>query len=94
MSGKMLGVTCQTLSSLVNAKAFGSVPRAWLGMQLDLDLYKSRDLKQKIRVKAFPFRGQDRTKNFKAESAISPFHPVCLSPPVLLFSRKAASRRK
>lgn len=61
---KALGVARQTLSRLVNAKAsvsvemayrlskaFGSTPRAWLGMQLAFDLARSRELEKKIRVK-------------------------------------------
>ena len=57
---KMLGVTRQTLSSLVNAKAsvsvemarrlsraFGSTPRTWLGMQSAFDLAQSRKPERK-----------------------------------------------
>ena len=52
---KALGVTRQTLNNLVNgksgvspemairlAKAFGSSPETWLGMQLDYDLAQAR----------------------------------------------------
>ena len=61
---KILSVTRQTLSNLVNAKtsvsiemayrlskAFGSTPRTWLGMQLTFDLAQSLELEQKIKVK-------------------------------------------
>ena len=61
---KILGVTRQTLSNLVNgkaslsiemayrlSKAFGSTPRTWLGMQLAFDLTQSHWLEQKIKVK-------------------------------------------
>ena len=61
---KQLGVGRQALSNLVNeraavsiemayrlAKAFGSTPETWLGMQLAHDLARSRDLERKIKVK-------------------------------------------
>ena len=57
---KMLGVTRQTLSNLVNAKAsvsvemarrlsrtFGSTPGTWLGMQSAFDLARSRKPERK-----------------------------------------------
>ena len=68
---KILGVTRQTLSNLVNAKtsvsiemayrlskAFGSTPRTWLGMQLAFDLAQSLELEQKIKVKRVPMGRQ------------------------------------
>ena len=61
---KVLGVARQTLSNLVNAKAsvsvkmayrlskaFGSTPRAWLGMQQAFDLAQSRELERRIKAK-------------------------------------------
>ena len=61
---KRLGVGRQTLSNLVNekafvsvemayrlAKGFGSTAETWLGMQLAFDLAQSRDLERKIKVK-------------------------------------------
>lgn len=61
---KRLGVGRQALSNLVNeraavsvemayrlAKAFGSTPETWLGMQMAHDLARSRDLERKIKVK-------------------------------------------
>lgn len=60
---KRLGVGRQALTNLVNekaavsiemayrlAKAFGSTPETWLGMQLAYDLAQSRDLEHKIKV--------------------------------------------
>ena len=60
---KRLGVGRQTLSNLVNekasvsiemayrlSKAFGSTPETWLGMQLALDLSRSRHLERTIEV--------------------------------------------
>ena len=54
-AAKVLGVTRQALNNLVNgksgispemairlAKAFGSSPETWLGMQLDYDLARAR----------------------------------------------------
>lgn len=68
---KILGVTRQTLSNLVNgkisvsiemacrlSKAFGSTPRTWLGMQLAFDLDQSRGLEQKINVKRITAKRQ------------------------------------
>jgi addiction module HigA family antidote len=61
-----LGVTRQTLSELVNekagisvemairlAKAFGSSPEAWLGMQMAYDLWQARDRARSIAVRRF-----------------------------------------
>jgi addiction module HigA family antidote len=61
-----LGVTRQALSELVNektgisvemairlAKAFGSSPEAWLGMQMAYDLWQARDRAQSIEVRRF-----------------------------------------
>ncbi len=61
---KRLGIGRQTLSNLVNekasvsiemahrlAKAFGSTPETWLGMQLAFDLVRSKDLERTIKVK-------------------------------------------
>jgi addiction module HigA family antidote len=60
---KRLGVGRQALSNLVNekasvsiemayrlSKAFGSTPETWLGMQLALDLARSRELEHTIKV--------------------------------------------
>ncbi len=61
-----LGVTCQTLSDLVNenagvsvemairlSKAFGSTPETWLGMQMAYELWQARDRADEIKVKKF-----------------------------------------
>jgi addiction module HigA family antidote len=61
-----LGVTRQALSELVNektgislemairlAKAFGSSPETWLGMQMAYDLWQSRDRARTIEVRRF-----------------------------------------
>ncbi len=61
---KALGVTRQALNNIVNgksgispemairlAKAFGSSPETWLGMQLDYDLAQARLRARDIRVK-------------------------------------------
>ena len=61
-----LGVTRQTLSELVNertgvsvdmairlAKAFGSTPETWLGMQMAYDLWQARDRAARIAVERF-----------------------------------------
>jgi antitoxin HigA-1 len=61
-----LGVTRQALSELVNektgisvemairlAKAFGSSPEAWLGLQMAYDLWQARDRARSIEVRRF-----------------------------------------
>jgi len=61
---KVLGVTRQALNNLVNgkagispemavrlAKAFGSSPETWLGMQTDYDLAQVRKRESKIKVR-------------------------------------------
>jgi addiction module HigA family antidote len=61
-----LGVTRQALSDLVNekagisvemairlAKAFGSSPETWLGMQMAYDLWQARDRVRSIEVRRF-----------------------------------------
>ncbi len=61
-----LGVTRQALSELVNertgisidmairlAKAFGSEPETWLGMQTAHDLWKARNRQNEITVERF-----------------------------------------
>jgi addiction module HigA family antidote len=61
-----LGVTRQALSELVNekagisalmairlAKAFGSSPETWLGMQMAHDLWQARDRARTIEVRRF-----------------------------------------
>ena len=61
-----LGVTRQALSELLNgktgistemavrlAKAFGSTPETWLGMQQAYDLWKIRDHADRITVEKF-----------------------------------------
>ena len=61
-----LGVTRQALSELVNekagisalmairlAKAFGSSPETWLGMQMAYDLWQARDRARSIEVSRF-----------------------------------------
>jgi antitoxin HigA-1 len=61
-----LGVTRQALSDLVNekagisalmairlAKAFGSSPETWLGMQMAYDLWQARDRARSIEVGRF-----------------------------------------
>jgi addiction module HigA family antidote len=61
-----LGVTRQALSDLVNekagisvemairlAKAFGSSPETWLGMQMAYDLWQARDRVHSIEVRRF-----------------------------------------
>ncbi len=61
---KILGVTRQTLSNVINGKsgisaemairltkAFGSTPEAWLGMQLAYDLAQARKNESKIKVR-------------------------------------------
>ena len=63
-AAKALGVTRQTLNNLLNgksgispemavrlAKAFGSSPETWLGVQLDYDLAQVRRRKGEINVK-------------------------------------------
>ena len=65
-----LGVTRQTLSSLVNGKAdlsvemalrlsraFGSSPETWLGLQTANDLWKIRERNKEIRVERFALPG-------------------------------------
>jgi len=62
-AAKVLGVTRQALNNIVNgksgispemairlAKAFGSSPETWLGMQLDYDLARARLHEAGIRV--------------------------------------------
>ncbi len=61
---KILGVTRQTLNNLVNckagispemairlAKAFGSSPQTWMGMQADYDLAQALKREKQIRVR-------------------------------------------
>ena len=61
---KVLGVTRQSLSNLINgktgispemairlSKAFGSTPETWLGMQLAYDLAQARKNEAGIKVK-------------------------------------------
>ena len=63
-AAETLGVTRQELSALVNenvavsvdmsirlAKAFGSTPETWLGMQMAHDLLQARDRADQIKVK-------------------------------------------
>ena len=63
-AAKILGVTRQALNSIVNgksgispemsirlAKAFGSTPETWLGMQLAYDLAAVRKNESKIKVR-------------------------------------------
>jgi addiction module HigA family antidote len=65
-AAKGLGVTRQALSDLVNekagisvdmairlAKAFGSSPETWLGMQTAHDLWQARDRAAAIEVRRF-----------------------------------------
>ena len=65
---KVLGVTRQTLNNLVNgnsgispemairlSKAFGSSAETWLRLQMDYDLARARQGKDKIRVKRVPW---------------------------------------
>ena len=65
-AAEALGVTRQALSELVNenvavsvdmairlAKAFGSTPETWLGMQMAYDLWQARGLADQIKVKRF-----------------------------------------
>ena len=65
-----LGVTRQALSELVNertgisidmairlAKAFGSEPETWLGMQTAHDLWKARNRQNEITVERFAHVG-------------------------------------
>lgn len=64
---RILGVTRQALSNIVNgksgispemairlSKAFGSRPEVWLGMQLDYDLARARLHEDQILVKRVP----------------------------------------
>jgi addiction module HigA family antidote len=70
---KVLGVTRQALNNVVNgksgispemairlAKAFGSSPETWLGMQLDYDLAQARQHEGEITVRRVvrPARGE------------------------------------
>ena len=61
---KILGVTRQTLTKIINgrsgispemairlSKAFGSTPETWLGMQLAFDLAEARRHESKIRIR-------------------------------------------
>ena len=63
-AAKILGVTRQTLSNLVNeksgvsaemairlSKGFGSTPEAWLRMQMAYDLWQAQQHAGKIKVK-------------------------------------------
>jgi len=65
-AAKGLGVTRQALSDLLNgkagvsvdmairlAKAFGSNPETWLGLQTAFDLWQARARKHSIKVKRF-----------------------------------------
>lgn len=65
-AAKGLGVTRQALSDLLNgkagvsvdmairlAKAFGSNPETWLGLQTAFDLWQARSRKHAIKVKRF-----------------------------------------
>jgi len=65
-AAKGLGVTRQALSDLLNgkagvsvdmairlAKAFGSSPETWLGLQTAYDLWQARSRAQSIKVKRF-----------------------------------------
>ena len=67
---KALGVTRQALNNLVNgksgisaemairlAKAFGSSPETWLGLQLDFDLARVRRREDEIRVERVALPG-------------------------------------
>lgn len=64
---KVLGVTRQALSNLINgragispemairlSKAFGSTPESWLRMQLAYDLAQAQKNAKKIKVKRVP----------------------------------------
>jgi len=63
---KILGVTRQALSNLINGhsgvspemairleKAFGSTAEAWLRMQLNHDIWQARQRQDEIRVKRY-----------------------------------------
>jgi len=65
-AAKGLGVTRQALSDLLNgkagvsvemairlAKAFGSSPEVWLGLQTAYDLWQARSRAQSIKIKRF-----------------------------------------
>lgn len=65
-AAKGLGITRQALSDLLNgkagvsvdmairlAKAFGSSPETWLGLQTAYDLWQARPRAQSIKVKRF-----------------------------------------
>ncbi len=65
-AAKGLGITRQALSDLLNgkagvsvdmairlAKAFGSSPETWLGLQTAYDLWQARSRAQSIKVKRF-----------------------------------------
>jgi len=65
-AAKGLGVTRQALSDLLNgkagvsvemairlAKAFGSSPETWLGLQTAYDLWQARSRAQSIKIKRF-----------------------------------------
>lgn len=65
-AAKGLGVTRQALSDLLNgkagvsvdmairlAKAFGSSPETWLGMQMAFDLWQAKDRMSAIAVRRF-----------------------------------------
>lgn len=65
-AAKGLGITRQALSDLLNgkagisvdmairlAKAFGSAPEIWLGLQTAYDLWRARPRAQSIKVKRF-----------------------------------------
>jgi addiction module HigA family antidote len=65
-AAKGLGVTRQALSELVNekagisalmairlARAFGSSPETWLGIQMAYDLWQARDRARAIEVRRF-----------------------------------------
>lgn len=65
-AAKGLGVTRQALSDLLNgnagvsvdmairlAKAFGSSPETWLGLQTAFDLWQARSRRHSIKVKRF-----------------------------------------
>jgi addiction module HigA family antidote len=72
---KVLGVTRQALNNVVNgksgispemairlAKAFGSSPETWLGMQLDYDLAQARQHEGEITVRRVVRRPRDEPR--------------------------------
>ena len=65
-AGQGLGVTRQALSDLVNeragisvemairlARAFGSSPETWLGLQMAYDLWQARGRMERVKIRQF-----------------------------------------